>query len=67
MKIVEWWKIIAILIGVAIAGGLLLGLIGELFGLSPSIRTGGIGVSVGIAAAFLIARRRAAIDKHKNR
>lgn len=59
--------IIAILVGVAIASGLLFGLIGELLGLSPSIRTGGIGVSVGIAAAFLIVRRRAAIDEHQNR
>jgi dipeptide/tripeptide permease len=67
MKILEWWMIIAILIGVAIAGGLLFGLMGELFGLSSGMRISGIGVIVGIAAAFLIARRRVANIEHKNR
>ena len=46
---------------------MLFGLMGELFGLSESMKTAGIGVNVGIVAAFLIARRRAAIDENKNR
>ncbi len=67
MKILSWWMIIAILVGVAVVSGLSFGLLGDLLGLSPSMRGGGVGVSVGIAAAVLVARRRAAIYEQKNR
>ena len=59
MKILSWWMIILILVGVALVTGLLFGLLGDLLGLSPSMKSGGIGVSVGVVAAFLIARRTA--------
>ena len=55
-----------ILVGVALVTGLLFGLLGDLLGLSPSMKSGGIGVSVGVVAAFLIARRTA-INKPDNR
>lgn len=47
MKILSWWMIILVLVGVALLSGLLLGLLGDLLGLSPSLRTGGLGASVG--------------------
>lgn len=53
-----WGKIIVILVAVALAAGLLLGLADVLFGLPPVLTRGGVGASVGVAAAFLIARRR---------
>ena len=56
-----------ILIGVAVVSGLLFGLLGDLLGLSPSMKSGGIGVSVGIVATFLIVRRRVAINEQNNR
>jgi hypothetical protein len=43
------------------------GLLGDLLGLSPSMKSVGIAASVGITAAVLIARRRAAINEQKNR
>ena len=55
--------IILVLVVVALLSGLLLGLLGDFFGLSPSMKSGGIGVSVGIAAAILIARRRASSQR----
>lgn len=66
MRILSWWMIIAILLGVALVSGLLLGLLGDWLGLSPSLRTVGMGVIVGLAAAVLITRRRAAINEQKN-
>ena len=60
MQTFSWWKTIAILLGVALVSGLLFGFLGDLLGLSPGMKSGGIGVSVGVAAAFLIARRRSA-------
>jgi hypothetical protein len=56
MKILSWWKIIAILLGVAIASGLFLGLLGNWLGLPPGMRSGGVGTCVGIAAAVLLTR-----------
>lgn len=53
-----WVKIIVILVVVAFATGLLFGFMGVLFGLPPSLTRGGVGASVGIVAAVLIARRR---------
>ena len=56
-----WGKIILVMVVVAVATGLLLGLLDRLFGL-PSAMTGvGIGASVGVVGAHLIARRRAAM------
>lgn len=65
-KVLGWGTIIAILVGVAVVTGLLLGLMNRLFGLSPGITGGGIGASVGVVGATLIARRRAAMKRQKN-
>ena len=65
-KVLGWGTIIAILLGVAVVTGLLLGLLGETVGLSPFFRQATLGVVVGVAAAILIARRAAAVNE-KNR
>lgn len=65
MKITSWWTIIAISVGVALVVGLLLGFFGEMIGLSPSVRTVGVGVVAGITAAILINRRQTAINEQK--
>ena len=62
----SWWMVIAISFGVGVASGLFFGLLGDSLGLSPSLRTGGVGVSAGVAAAVLMARRRAAINTQNN-
>ena len=62
----SWWMVIAISFGVGVASGLFFGLLGDWLGLSPSLRTVGVGVSVGIAAAVLTARRRAAINTQRD-
>lgn len=67
MKILQWWMIILVLVVVAAVSGLLFGLLGDLLGLSPGMKSSGIGISVGIVAAFLIVRRRAAINEQNNR
>jgi hypothetical protein len=56
-----WGKIILTMIVVAVATGLLLGLVGRLFGLPSGVTGVGIGASVGVVGANLIARRRAAM------
>jgi len=61
MSPLGWGKIILVLIGVAVATGLLLGSMGRLFGLPAGVTGGGIGASVGVVAALLLARRRAAM------
>jgi hypothetical protein len=66
-KVMSWLMIIAILVGVAIAVGLLLGFIGSLFNFSATMTTGGAGAVVGIVAAALIAKRRAAIAQQSKR
>ena len=66
-KVMGWPAIIAILIGVAFVAGLLVGLLGSLLNLSPSARAGGVGAAVGVTAATLIARRRAAMSGRSNR
>lgn len=66
MKILSWWMIILILVGVALVSGLLFGLLGDLLGLSPSMKSGGMAACVGVAAAFLITRRRVAVNEQKN-
>ena len=67
MKMLSWWMIILVLVGVALLSGLLFGLLGDLLGLSPSVKSSGIGLSVGVVAAFLIVRRRAAVNEQENR
>lgn len=66
-KVLGWGTIIAILVGVAVVTGLLLGLSSGLLGLSPSMTGGGVGASVGVVGALLVARRRAAIAQQNNR
>lgn len=63
MKPLGWGKIVAIMVGVALVTGLLLGLAGELLGLSSSWTGGGVGAVVGVAGAILIARRRTTLDR----
>jgi hypothetical protein len=67
MKILSWWTIIVILVGVAIVSGLLFGLLGDLLGLSTTMKSGGMAGAVGITAAILIARRQAAIKNLKTK
>lgn len=55
-----WGTIIVTLVVVGLVTGLLLGLMNWLFGLSPRVVGGGVGASVGVVGAALIARRRAA-------
>lgn len=61
MKITSWWAIIAISVVVALVVGLLLEFFGEMIGLSPNMRTVGVGVVAGITAAILINQRQTAI------
>lgn len=56
----NWLMIIGVLVIVAIVGGLIFGLLGDLLGLSPTMKIGGIGVLVGLVAAALLTRQRAA-------
>ena len=65
-KVLGWGAIIAILVGVAVVTGLLLGLTGKLLNLSSKWTTGGVGAAVGILAAGWIAHRRAALQRQKN-
>ena len=64
-KVLGWGTIIAIMLGIAFATGLLLGLMGKLFGLSTRWTTGGVGAVVGVVGVSLIARRRAALDRQR--
>jgi hypothetical protein len=59
-KVMGWGTLIAILVGVALTTGLLLGALGELLGrgFNPGA---GVGAAVGITGALLISRRRAAL------
>lgn len=66
-KVPGWGTIIMTLVGVAVVTGLLLGLMSWLFGLSPRVAGGGVGVSVGVVGAALIARRRAALARRVGR
>ena len=62
-KALGWGTIIAVMAGVGLVTGLLLGLMSEGLGLSPNTTTGGVGASVGIVGAILIMRRRAALER----
>ena len=66
-KVPGWGTIIVTLVAVAVVTGLLLGLMNWLFGLSPRVVGGGVGASVGVVAAALIARRRAALARRDDR
>lgn len=57
MKLNSWGSIILVLLVVGLLSGLILGLLGEVFGLSTTVRTGGIGVIVGVVGAVLISRK----------
>ncbi len=59
MKLNSWGSIILVLLVVGLLSGLLLGLLGEVVGLSTTVRTGGIGIIVGVVGAFLISRKAA--------
>lgn len=65
-KVLGWGMIIAIMVGVGLVAGLLLGLMSGTLGLSKTMTTGGVGVSIGVVGAILIARRRAALERQKN-
>ena len=61
----SWLKIIGILLVVALIGGLVFGLLGEMIGLSPSMKLGGVGALVGLTAAALLSRRNASTNQEK--
>jgi hypothetical protein len=61
-KVLGWGSIIAIMCGVGVVVGLILGLLNRTLGLSPGMVTGGIGASLGVVGATLIARRRAVLN-----
>lgn len=65
-RVLSWVAIIAIMIGVGLAVGLLLGLFSQTLGLSTSYTGALIGGSIGVVGAILIARRRAALNLQKN-
>ena len=58
-KVRGWGQIVLILVVVALATGLLLGGLNLLFPIPKFLWRGGIGAVVGMAAALLIAERRA--------
>jgi len=62
-KVPGWGTIILTLIAVGVVTGLLLGLLNWLFGLSPRVMGAGVGASIGVVGAALIARRRAALAR----
>ncbi len=64
-KVHSWPAIIAIMIGVGLGVGLILGLMSEFLGLSSSYTGTGVGASIGVVGAVLIARRRAALAQQK--
>lgn len=59
-QVMSWGRLILILLAVALATGLTLGVLGELFGITLNAGAG-IGAATGIVAALLITRRRAAL------
>ena len=65
-KVFGWGAIIALMVGVGVVVGLVLGLMSQTLGLSTSATRGGVGASVGVVGAILIARRRAALERQKN-
>jgi hypothetical protein len=65
-KVLGWGKIVLILVAVGFVVGGLLGLINALVGVPTIFFKGGIGAAVGLAAVFLMAQRRAALDRQKN-
>jgi hypothetical protein len=66
-KALSLGMIIAITLATAVALGLVFGLIGGMLGLPSGITGGVVGALAGGIAAFLMSRRRAALDQqHKN-
>lgn len=60
-KIMSMGKIIAIMVGVALVLGLLIGGLGGLAGLPPGITGAGIGAAVGLIGVLLLNKRKAAL------
>jgi membrane protein required for beta-lactamase induction len=65
-KPLGWGRIIITLVVVALATGLLMGLLGTLFRLPAGLAGGGMAGGVGVVAAQLIARRRAEMAQQRN-
>jgi drug/metabolite transporter (DMT)-like permease len=53
-----WWKIIAILVVVALVVGAVIGVLGSLLGFSTTWVGVGAGAALGVVAATLLNRRR---------
>ena len=64
-RVMGWGTIVALLVATALFVGVLLGLIGDALGLSPGRTTAGVGASIGVMGALLIARRRVALAAAK--
>lgn len=62
-RVLGWGAIIAILIVVCLAAGLVFGAAEMLFGLPPIVGRMIVGATVGVLAATLIGRRRAALAR----
>jgi hypothetical protein len=60
-KVMGWGTIIAVLLAASVGIGLLLHLLGEALGWAPGRTGGGVALGVGLLAANLISRRRAAL------
>jgi TRAP-type mannitol/chloroaromatic compound transport system permease large subunit len=65
-KVLGWGAIITTMVVVGVVVGLVLGLMSRTLGLSTGATTGGVGASMGVVGALLVARRRAALDQQKN-
>lgn len=58
----SWTLIVAICLVTGLVAGLTLGALGELVNLGGGARTAGVGVTIGLVAAVLVQRRRAALS-----
>jgi len=64
-RVMGWGTIIALMTATGLCVGVMLGLIGDALGLGPGRTTAGVGASVGVMGALLIARRRVALARTK--
>jgi hypothetical protein len=60
-RVMGWPAIVGILVVVAVVVGLVMGTLGRLLDLTPTLTTGAVGASVGVVGALLVGRRRAAL------
>jgi hypothetical protein len=60
-KVMGWGTIIAIMVGVGLAVGMTLGLLSGALGFSSNRLGAGVGASMGVVGALLIARRAKAL------